>query len=75
MRNFEYRLFERYFSDCIRYIKGKINSENRLMGCNVNDHIHRMKELYELLPEKPKKISYNDLSRCERMMRSKGKNS
>ena len=65
---FEYQLLSRLQSDC-EYFLGNGNCwEKHLWAGNVDDQIAKMRELYDLLPEKPEWLTEQEIDSYEQRM-------
>lgn len=65
---FEYQLLSRLQQDCDYFLNNGQGSEKQLWAGNVVDQITKMKELWELLPEKPEWLSYDEILKYEDKM-------
>lgn len=64
----EYRLLSRLKSDCEYFLGTGARAEKRLWAGSVDEQIDKMRELYDLLPEKPEWLSKQDIDNYERQM-------
>ena len=64
----EYRLLSRLKSDCEYFLGTGARAEKHLWGGSVDEQIDKMRELYDLLPEKPEWLSKQDIDNYERQM-------
>lgn len=64
----EYRLLSRLKSDCEYFLGTGARAEKHLWAGNVDEQIDKMRELYDLLPEKPEWLSKQDIDNYERQM-------
>ena len=64
----EYRLLSRLKSDCEYFLSTGARAEKHLWAGNVDEQIDKMRELYDLLPEKPEWLSKQDIDNYERQM-------
>ena len=64
----EYRLLSRLKSDCEYFLGTGARAEKHLWAGSVNEQIDKMRELYDLLPEKPEWLSKQDIDNYERQM-------
>ena len=58
-----YRLLDRLRSDCEYFLGAGGRNEKHLWAESVQEHIAKMRELYNLLPEKPEWLSEQDIDR------------
>lgn len=70
---FTYMMLSRLQSDCIGYLSStdcRFRNPKNIWGKNVPDHIAKMKELWNKIPEdiKPEWLSWDDILRYEREM-------
>lgn len=59
----EYMLLDRLRSDIVHYIDCGKKNYNLLWGGNPKDQIAKMRELYEVLPEKPEWCTKEDIDK------------
>ena len=64
----EYRLLTRLKSDCEYFLGTGARAEKHLWAGSVDEQIDKMRELYDLLPEKPEWLSKQDIDNYERQM-------
>mgnify|MGYP001147108814 CR=1 FL=1 len=64
----EYRLLSRLKSDCEYFLGTGARAEKHLWAGSVDEQIDKMRELYDLLPEKPEWLSKQDIDNYERQM-------
>ena len=63
-----YRLLDRCKQDCEYYLGYGNRCEKHLWAGNVRDHIQKMRELYDMLPEKPEWLTAEQIDEyAERM--------
>ena len=62
----EYRLLSRLKSDCEYFLGTGARAEKHLWAGSVDEQIDKMRELYDLLPEKPEWLSKQDIDNYER---------
>lgn len=67
-RRHEYMLLSRLKVDCEYYLDAGGRSEKHLWAGNVTDQIAKMRELYDLLPEKPVWLTKEDIDSYEQRM-------
>lgn len=67
-QKFEYQLLSRLQQDCKYSIQN--NSLRHLWGITVEDHIAKMRELYDQLKEKPEWISEQDIDSYEEQLKA-----
>lgn len=65
---FEHRLLDRCKQDCEYYLGNGNGQDKWLWGKNVEAHIAKMRELYNLLPEKPEWLTKKDITAYETRM-------
>ena len=65
---FEYQLLDRLRADCEYFLGAGGRYEKYLWAGNVETQIAKMRELYELLPEKPEWMTLDDISAYEQKM-------
>lgn len=65
---FKYRLLSRCKSDCEYFLGNGNRNEKHLWGGTVKDHIGKMRELYNEVPEKPEWLTAEDIDRYEQLM-------
>lgn len=65
----DYRLLSRLRSDCEYFLGAGTRAEKHLWAGSVEGQIAKMRELYEVLPQKPEWLSEQDIDRYERRMR------
>ena len=68
--DFNYRMLSRLQSDCeyfLNYGKGSVKS---LYYDSIEEHISKMKEIWNILPEKPEWLSYEEIENYEKEMLS-----
>lgn len=65
---FEYRLLSRLKADCEYYLGAGNRAQKHLAQGSVEAQIARMRELYDLLPEKPEWLTAEDIDRYEAQM-------
>jgi hypothetical protein len=66
-KEFEYMLLGRLKSDC-EYFLGYGCGSSRLWAATVEEHIVKMKELWNLLPVKPEWLSMEQIEKYEKEM-------
>lgn len=66
--NPSYRLLSRLRSDCEYFLNEGQHEEKHLWAGSVEKQIAKMRELYQLLPEKPEWITEQDIDRYEQQM-------
>lgn len=73
---FRYQLLDRLKSDCLYYLGYGNRSNKYLWALNVNDHIKKMKGLYNSFDDdkKPEWLSYDQILKFEQRMKKGGKN-
>lgn len=64
----EYRLLSRLKSDCEYFLGTGARAEKHLWAGSVDEQIDKMRDLYDLLPEKPEWLSKQDIDNYERQM-------
>ncbi len=64
----EYRLLSHLKSDCEYFLGTGARAEKHLWAGSVDEQIDKMRELYDLLPEKPEWLSKQDIDNYERQM-------
>lgn len=64
----EYRLLSRLKSDCEYFLSTGARAEKHLWTGSVDEQIDKMREIYDLLPEKPEWLSKQDIDNYERQM-------
>lgn len=64
----ECRLLSRLKSDCEYFLGTGARAEKHLWAGSVDEQIDKMRELYDLLPEKPEWLSKQDIDNYERQM-------
>ncbi len=64
----EYRLLSRLKSDCEYFLGTGARAEKHLWAGSVDEQIDKMREIYDLLPEKPEWLSKQDIDNYERQM-------
>ena len=64
----EYRLLSRLKSDCEYFLSTGARAEKHLWAGSVDEQIDKMREIYDLLPEKPEWLSKQDIDNYERQM-------
>ncbi len=64
----EYRLLSRLKSDCEYFLGTGARAKKHLWAGSVDEQIDKMRELYDLLPEKPEWLSKQDIDNYERQM-------
>lgn len=65
---FEYQLLSRLQSDCEYFLEHGDCWEKHLWAGNVDDQIAKMRELYDLLPEKPEWLTEQEIDGYEQRM-------
>lgn len=70
-KEFEYMLLSRLKMDCKYFLGNGNGNERNLWADNVNDHIEKMKELYNSVDPKPEWISMEDIEDFEIKMNDK----
>ena len=63
-----YMLLDRCKQDCEYYLGYGNGHDKYLWGNNVEDHIAKMREIYDLLPEKPEWLTEEDINMYETRM-------
>ncbi len=73
---FEYQLLDRCKCDCEYFLGAGNGLDKYLWGGSVAEHIAKMRELYDILPDKPEWLSKEDIDRYEKLMKEckEGKN-
>lgn len=66
--SFEYQLLDRLRTDCNYFLGAGSRSEKHLWAGSVHDQIAKMRELYDLLPEKPEWLTPDDISKYAQRM-------
>lgn len=69
---FEYQLLDRLRTDCDYFLGAGNRSEKQLWAGSVQGQIAKMRELYDLLPEKPEWLTLDDISKYAQRMESGG---
>lgn len=69
---FEYQLLNRLRTDCDYFLGAGNRSEKQLWAGSVQGQIAKMRELYDLLPEKPEWLTLDDISKYAQRMESGG---
>lgn len=64
----EYRLLDRLRSDCEYFLGNGGGAEKYLWAGNINAQIAKMRELYDILPQKPEWLTAEDIARYEDAM-------
>lgn len=64
-----YMLLDRCRADCVYFLKGGVRQEKYLWGKDISSHIAKMKELWNLVPEKPEWLSWKDIIWFEQAMK------
>ena len=67
--SFEYQLLSRLRTDCEYFLGNGNRAEKHLWAGNVNGQIAKMRELYNLLPEKPEWLTEQEIDNYERRMK------
>ena len=65
---FNYMLLSRLQSDCEYFLGHGGRSTKHLWASTVEEHIAKMKELYDLVPEKPEWLSFEKILDYEKKM-------
>jgi hypothetical protein len=65
---FEYMMLNRLQSDCEYFLNYGCGSERVLPSKDVEEHISRMKELWNKLPVKPEWLTYEQIEQYEKDM-------
>lgn len=68
MTRFNYMLLSRLISDCDYFLGYGNANEKDLWAGSVEKQIAKMRELYDLIPEKPEWISLEDIADYEECM-------
>lgn len=66
--SFEYQLLDRLRIDCNYFLGAGSRSEKHLWAGSVHDQIAKMRELYDLLPEKPEWLTPDDINKYAQRM-------
>lgn len=66
---FEYQLLDRLRTDCEYFLGNGNRAERHLWAGNVDGQIAKMRELYDLLPEKPEWLTEQEIDSYERRMK------
>ena len=66
--SFEYQLLDRLRSDCEYFLSNGNHAEKHLWAGNVDGQIIKMRELYDLLPEKPEWLTEQEIDSYEQRM-------
>lgn len=66
--SFEYQLLDRLRTDCNYFLGAGSRSEKHLWAGSVHDQIAKMRELYDLLPEKPEWLTPDDINKYAQRM-------
>ena len=64
-----YMLLDRCRTDCVYFLTGGGGQEKYLWGKDISSHIAKMKELWNLVPEKPEWLSWKDIIWFEQAMK------
>ena len=67
---FNYQLLSRLKSDCDYFLGCGNRQEKYLWASSVDAQIEKMKELYNLVPEKPEWLSMDDILVYEKKMKN-----
>ena len=67
---FNYQLLSRLKSDCEFFLGNGNRKEKYLWALSVDAQIEKMKELYNLVPEKPEWLSMDDILDYEKKMKN-----
>jgi hypothetical protein len=67
---FNYQLLSRLKSDCDFFLENGNRKEKYLWALSVDAQIEKMKELYNLVPEKPEWLSMDDILVYEKKMKN-----
>ena len=70
---FNYMLLSRLQSDCEYFLNHGCRSERNLWAGNVEDQISKMKELWNLVAEKPEWLSMEEIIAYEEKMKKTDK--
>jgi hypothetical protein len=65
---FEYALLDRLQGDCKYFLKNGCGNEKHLWATNVEEHIAKMRELYNVLEIKPQWLNTEGINNFEREM-------
>jgi hypothetical protein len=68
---FEYRLLSRLKSDCEYFLGHGNRCEKHLWAGDVDSQIKKMKELWEMVPEKPEWLPFDEILEYEKAMKGK----
>lgn len=68
---FEYQMLDRLRQDCDYFLGCGNGSEKILWAGSVNAQIKKMRELYDILPEKPEWLSEEEINSYEKQMNEK----
>lgn len=66
--SFEYQLLDRLRSDCEYFLGNGNRAEKHLWAESVDGQIAKMRELYQLLPEKPEWLTEQEIDSYEQRM-------
>lgn len=66
--SFEYQLLDRLRIECNYFLGAGSRSEKHLWAGSVHDQIAKMRELYDLLPEKPEWLTPDDINKYAQRM-------
>ena len=65
---YEYQLLDRLRTDCEYFLGAGNRATKNLYTGNVEEQIAKMRELYNILPEKPEWLTEQDIDRYEKLM-------
>jgi hypothetical protein len=65
---FNYMLLSRLQSDCEYFLGAGAGSVRNLWASTIEEHISKMKELWNLVPEKPEWLSFEEILDFEKEM-------
>lgn len=68
--SFEYQLLDRLRTDCEYFLGNGNRAEKHLWAGNVDGQIAKMRELYDLLPEKPEWLTEQEIDSYEQRMKA-----
>ena len=66
--SFEYQLLDRLRTDCEYFLGAGGRDEKHLWAGNVREQIRKMRELYDMLPDKPEWLTKEDIDRYASQM-------
>lgn len=68
----QYMMLSRLKSDCEYYLNYGNRTKKHLYYLDEKEHIKQMKQLYNLLPEKPQWLTYEQILEYEKLMLKEG---